>query len=63
MSNLASYVVDATGRKYLYQVSDDTPEIRAQFRKHAAWWKRTGWKNAPRDTWPAFPCKIVFEPC
>lgn len=61
MSNLCAYVLDATGQKYLYQCSDDTAEIRAQFRKHANWWKRVGYKSAPRGKEPSFPVEIIFE--
>ena len=61
MSNLCAYVQDAVGGKYLYQCSDDTPVHRANFSKHARWWMRVGYKSAPRDKQPAFPCSIVFE--
>jgi len=61
-STLCAYVSDACGDKYLFTVSDDTPEHRKRFRDHARWWMKSGYKTAPPNKQPAFPCRIVFEP-
>lgn len=58
----AFYVEDAMGLKYCFTVADVGYE--KDFRKHAKWWMRTGYKTIPvtDPRAPVKPFKIVVEP-
>lgn len=61
MNSVCMYVKDAVGDKYLFTCANNTPEHVASFRKHATWWKKTGYKSAPVNRQPCFPVEIVIE--
>lgn len=61
-TDAAFYVEDAVGQKYCFTIADSGYE--PDFRKHAAWWMRTGYKSIPASD-PRAPCKpfrVVVEP-
>lgn len=53
----AFYVIDGMGNKYLFTCAD--ADYEAAFRKHAAWWMRSGWKQSRAS--PIKPFRIVVE--
>lgn len=59
MNSLHMRVVDATGGEFLSTFATNRPGQAESFRKHAAWWLRTGYKSAPVARQPAFPCHVV----
>lgn len=61
MNSLRMFVMDAVGDKYLFTCATNREGQASQFRKHARWWLRGGYKSAPTDKWPCFPCQIVVE--
>lgn len=62
MNSLRMYVEGATGEKHLFTCATNRDGQESSFRKHAAWWIRTGYKSSPVNSQPCFPCKIVVEP-
>jgi hypothetical protein len=67
--NVAHYVEDACGEKFLFTVAG--PDYAPQFRKHARWWVRYATRpsaHLDRDSagnrirQPVKPVKIVVEP-
>lgn len=62
MNSLRMYVQDAVGTKFLFTCANNRPGQAEQFRKHAAWWIKTGYKKTPVEKQPAFPCSIIVEP-
>lgn len=62
MNSLRMYVQDVTGDKYLFTCATNREGQESSFRKHAAWWLRTGYKSSPARNFPAFPCAVVVEP-
>lgn len=55
------YIEDALGQKYCYTIAD--VDYEPAFRKHAAWWKRTGYKTIPTSSprAPVKPFRVVVE--
>lgn len=62
MNSLRMYVEGATGEKHLFTCATNRPGQAEAFRKHAAWWLRSGYKQTPVARQPCFPCRIVIEP-
>ena len=62
MNSLRMYVEDAVGEKFLFTFATNREGQAEAFRRHAAWWLRTGYKHSPVQSQPCFPCKIVVEP-
>lgn len=56
------FAEDAVGDRFLFTCATNRDGQEAGFRRHAAWWLRTGYKSAPRGRQPCFPCKVVVEP-
>lgn len=55
--SIVCYVEDAMKAKFLFTIAE--PDYAPKFRKHAAWWVRSGYKNNP--TGPVKPFKVVIE--
>ena len=63
----AFYVLDGSGNKFCFTVADLSYE--PDFRKHAEWWMRTGWKHTADKLrsdghWyraPMRPFRVVIE--
>lgn len=62
MNSLRMYVEDITGDKFLFTCATDREGQADAFKRHAAWWLRTGYKHSPVQSQPCFPCKVVVEP-
>lgn len=62
------YVEDSTGNKFCYTIAD--ADYEKQFREHARWWMRTGWRHTAKAIraeghWhriPVGPFKVVVKP-
>lgn len=61
MNSLRMFVEGSTGEKHLFTCATNRPGQAENFRKHANWWMRTGYKSNPVDKQPCFPLRIVIE--
>lgn len=61
-NSLRMFVQDAAGGVFLFTCASNRPGQAAAFKRHAAWWLRSGYKSAKPDRWPCMPCRVVVEP-
>lgn len=61
-NSLDMRIIDATGDEFCVTFATNCPGQEASYRKHAAWWIRTGHKSGPRNRQPAMPCRVVVKP-
>lgn len=62
LNSLDMRIIDATGDAFCVTFATNRPGEVEAYRKHAAWWIRTGHKSNPPGRRPAMPCRVVVVP-